>query len=325
MTLDWNKIPKYSELPVQAGAPAGASWGVFKDMVGDQDEFGCLNFLTPEGLVEAAQLVTTGKTFRLDAKLASIDPPLFGRAALKHQIVKLGPFAHDDLIDNYNTQEGSQWDGLAHVGHFQHERFYGGVTVDQIKTGAGGRLSVHHWAAKFAGRGVLIDAYGYRKAHGKPVDPIAPGEYSLSELQATLAWQGTTLQPGSIVLVRTGWMESYYALPAEIKQSFVHFDKVTGMGVERSKALVAWLWDNRVAAIGADNPGVESLPFDLSDPGALHYLALPLLGLPLGELFILAPLAEDCARDKRYEFLLVSAPIHLEGGIATPPNALVIK
>ena len=52
---------------------------------------------------------------------------------------------------------------------------------------------------------------------------------------------------------------------------------------------------------------------------------MPLLGLPLDELFVLAPLAEDCARDRRYEFMVVSAPMVLEGGIATPPNAVVIK
>jgi kynurenine formamidase len=318
---DFSKLPTYAQLPVKPGAPAGSSWSVF----GEDDEFGCLNFLTPEGLVAAAKLVESGKTFRLDAKIGFADPPLFGRAKVRHQIVKLGPYAHDDLLDNYNTQESSQWDGFAHVGHFKHERFYGGVTVDQIKSGPGGRLSIHHWAAKFAGRGVLIDAYGYRKAFGKTVDPMQPGEYGLDELKAVLAWQGTTLTPGSIMLVRTGWMEAYDTLSAETKQSFTKFENIKAMGVERSRALVEWLWNNQVAAIGCDNPAVESLPFDLGDEEALHYLALPLLGLSLGELFVLAPLAEDCARDKRYEFLLVSAPMNLVGGIASPPNAVVVK
>ena len=49
------------------------------------------------------------------------------------------------------------------------------------------------------------------------------------------------------------------------------------------------------------------------------------MGLPLGELFVLAPLAEDCARDKRYDFMVVSVPLHVEGGIASPPNAVAIK
>jgi hypothetical protein len=64
---------------------------------------------------------------------------------------------------------------------------------------------------------------------------------------------------------------------------------------------------------------------EFGNEGLLHYRALPLLGLPLGELFVLAPLAEDCALDRRYEFMVVSAPLHVEGGVATPPNAVVIK
>jgi hypothetical protein len=70
---------------------------------------------------------------------------------------------------------------------------------------------------------------------------------------------------------------------------------------------------------------VEAFPSNFADENILHYRALPLLGLPLGELFVLAPLAEDCARDGRYEFLLVSVPLHVEGGIASPPNAVAIK
>jgi hypothetical protein len=80
-----------------------------------------------------------------------------------------------------------------------------------------------------------------------------------------------------------------------------------------------------VAAIGTDSPAVEPLPSDFLSEEILHNRALPLLGLPLGELFVLAPLAEDCARDGRYEFMLVSAPMLLVGGIATPPNAVAIK
>jgi hypothetical protein len=67
------------------------------------------------------------------------------------------------------------------------------------------------------------------------------------------------------------------------------------------------------------------MPSDFADEEILHYRALPLPGLPLGELFVLAPLAEDYARDRRYEFMVVSAPMNLEGGIAKLPNAVAIK
>jgi len=120
-------------------------------------------------------------------------------------------------------------------------------------------------------------------------------------------------------------MEAYENSTPEWKQTINKFENVKSIGIERSREIAAWLWDHRVAAIGADNPAVESLPFDLGDENALHYLTLPLLGLPLGELFVLAPLAKDCARDRRYEFLIASAPMNLEGGIASPPNALANK
>jgi kynurenine formamidase len=120
-------------------------------------------------------------------------------------------------------------------------------------------------------------------------------------------------------------MESYEKLTPEEKRALAPMEKMRSAGIEASREMVAWLWNNRVAAIGTDCPGVEAFPFDFTDEGALHYRALPLLGLPLGELFVLAPLAEDCARDGRYEFMVVSAPLHVEGGIASPPNAMAIK
>ncbi len=316
-----NQIPKFDELPLGEGAPPESSWGVF----GEDDGIGCLNFLTPAGVVDAARLVQTGKIFRLDAKLGFVKPPLFGRAALEHTIVPLGPMANDDILERFNTQEGSQWDGLGHVGHPRYERFYNGVTVSQIRDEGNQQLGIHRWADKVVGRGVLIDAFGFRQAQGRPAAPLDRDVYTLEELQATLDAQGIALQPGTILLVRTGWMETYEKCTAEQKEALAPFDKIRSAGIEASRRVAAWLWDNRVAAIGTDCPGVEALPMELGDEGLLHYRALPLLGLPLGELFVLAPLAEDCGRDKRYEFMVVSAPLNVEGGIASPPNAVAIK
>lgn len=315
-----SKIPKFDDLPESPSAPPESSWGVF----GDGDGIGCLNFLTPDRVVEAARLVQSGKVFRLDAKLGFAKPPLFGRAALAHTVVPLGPMANDDMLERFNTQEGSQWDGLGHVGHPRLERFYNGVTVDQVRKG-NQQLGIHHWADKVVGRGVLIDAFGFREAQSRPVEPLSKEVYTLEDLQGALDSQGLALKPGTILLVRTGWMEKYERLTREQREDIAPFDKLRSAGVEASRRVAAWLWDNQVAAIGTDCPAVEPLPMELGDENLLHYRALPLLGLPLGELFVLAPLAEDCARDRRYEFMLVSAPLHVDGGIASPPNAVAIK
>jgi kynurenine formamidase len=319
--MDFSQLPTFDQLPIRQDLPAESSWDVF----GENYALGCLNFLTPEGVVAAARLVQSGKVFRLDAKIGFAKPPLFGRAAVSHKVLPLGPAAHDDLIDNFNTQEGSQWDGLGHVGHVHTEKFYNGVTVADIREDANRKLSIHQWAGKFVGRGVLIDAFRFRHSQGKPVRPLERDPYSLDDLVGALQAQGTTIHHGSVLLVRTGWMEAYERATPEEKAPLAQFDKIKCTGIEPSRKLAAWLWNNRVAAIATDSPGVEPLPMNLGDDGLLHYRALPLLGLPLGELFALVPLAEDCARDKRYEFMLVSAPLNLEGGIASPPNAVAIK
>jgi kynurenine formamidase len=250
-------------------------------------------------------------------------PPLFGRAPAEHRVSPLAPMANDDFV-HFNTQEGSQWDGLGHVGHVRHERFYSNVTVEEVR-GGNATLGIHHWAGKFVGRGLLIDAFGYRKAKGIAVNPLDREVYSLEELKAAIEHQGSTLKPGTILLVRTGWMESYEKLSAGEKRAIAPMENMRSAGIEASREIVAWMWNHRVAAIGTDCPAVEAFPSDFTNEGILHYRALPLLGLPLGELFVLAPLAEACARDRRYDFMVVSAPLNVEGGIASPPNAVAIK
>jgi hypothetical protein len=96
-----------------------------------------------------------------------------------------------------------------------------------------------------------------------------------------------------------------------------------------------------VAAVAADNPALEAWPVASraspeqrramrADPSLLvdhfaHLRLLPLLGLPVGELWDLEALAADCAADGAYTFLLTSAPLNLEGAVASPPNALAVK
>src|SRR6202041_2085212 len=159
----------------------------------------------------------------------------------------------------------------------------------------------------------------------RPIDPLSPAKYPLVDLQGALKAQGTVLKPGSIVLIRTGWMQAYVKANAAEKAAMASLEGLRACGIESSSALMEWLWDNRVAAVGTDCPAVEPWPWDFKNEGALHYRTLCLLGLPIGEQLNLEELAADCAADKRYEFMLVSVPMNLEGGIASPPNAVAIK
>ena len=133
------------------------------------------------------------------------------------------------------------------------------------------------------------------------------------------------MKPGSIVLVRTGWIQHYRTSSQKEKEAMGPLNGLKACGLEASSAMAAWLWDHRVAALGTDCPAVEPWPWEFKNEGALHYRTLALLGLPIGEQFDMEALAADCGQDKVYEFLVVSVPLNLVGGIASPPNAVAIK
>jgi len=316
-------LPAYDDLPVRPGAPAGSSWGVW----GDDDRFGCLNLLRPDRVVDAARLVVKGSVFALNLELHLPDPPLFGRAAPKHEVLGVG--GHDDVL-TFNTQSSSQWDGFRHVA--SHHGHYNGIADEEH--------GIHLWAERgIAGRAVLADVARWREADGRPIrahdaDPISP-----DDIEATLHAQGSELAEGDILLLRTGWLSWYRGLDAEARSATA--GQLRAPGIQPGRATARWLWDRHIAAIGADNPAVEVWP-----PGALmtkeerdrvradpeqgpelfvHLSLLPLLGLPLGELWDLDALAADCDEDGVYEGLFTSAPLRVVGGVASPPNALVLK
>lgn len=56
----------------------------------------------------------------------------------------------------------------------------------------------------------------------------------------------------------------------------------------------------------------------------LHQWFLSLFGLPIGELWDLQALSEQCKKSNRYSFLLTSSPLNVPGLIGSPPNALAI-
>lgn len=49
------------------------------------------------------------------------------------------------------------------------------------------------------------------------------------------------------------------------------------------------------------------------------------MGLTLGEIFYLEDLAEDCAQDGRYAFLLVAPPLPATHAVGTPINPYAMK
>ena len=321
-------LPSYDELPVVPGAPAGSSWGLW----GEGDVHGCLNLLTPERVQAGAACVRRGAVFPLNLELELPGPPLFNRSAFEHTVHDR-PSGHDDELSNWNTQSSSQWDGFRHIRHPVHG-FYNGVADEDH--------GIHHWArAGIAGRGVLVDVARWREGVERPLrpdrsDPITPADIAL-----TIESQGVEVETGDILLIRTGWMSWYRSLSAHDRAELAGEGALSHCGLQPGFDTARTLWNLHIAAVAADNPALELWP-----PGALlepdevqslrsdsertpeffvHFSLLPLLGLPIGELFDLDALADDCAADGIYTCFVTSAPLNLQAGVASPPNALAIK
>jgi kynurenine formamidase len=168
---------------------------------------------------------------------------------------------------------------------------------------------MHHWAQRgLAGRGVLLDL-----AVPDPFDGSAIGP---SDLLAAAEAQRITLQPGDILLVRTGWA-------AEFLRRADPRGVTAWRGLSAGEETAEFLWDRRIALVGADNPAVENSPGDVA-LGSLHRRLLPALGMPLMELLDLERLAARCAQIQRWTFLFVAVPLHLRGGVSSTANAMAI-
>jgi kynurenine formamidase len=317
-----DKLPSYDALPVRAGSPKGAAWGVF----GDSDELGTINLLTPARVREAAATIRNGKVFPLNLPINIPDPPLFHRGRHVHKVFGypgVEALVLDDCLDNFYPQSSSQWDALCHVKH--PAGAYNGIP-DTEMTGRGGmRLGIDNLARRgIAGRGVLADLARHYERHGKTIDFMKAGSIPLDDVTATIAEQRTRLRAGDILLIRIGWTKFYLNASPVIRAQLGEGETVVP-GIEASERTARWLWDNHVAAIASDSPALEALPKQAGDQDFLHFHLLGLFGMPIGEMWNLEDLAADCAADKRYEFFLTSAPLNIPGGVGSPPNALAIK
>jgi len=314
------KLPRYDELPVRAGAPQGAAWGVF----GDSDEVGTINLLSPERVRAAAGSIRSGKVFALNLPINIPDPPLFTRGKHTHT-VKIFPnaeFVLDDYLDNFYPQASSQWDALCHVKHPMLGA-YNGIPDREITGRGGTRLGIDNLARRgIAGRGVLADIARHYDRIGKTLNYTQAESIPLEDLEATLSAEKVKLQAADILLIRIGWTSFYLSASEETKAELARETVVPG--IEGTSRVARWIWDHHLAAVASDSPALEALPKGEGDD-FLHFHMLSFFGMPIGEMWNLEGLAEDCAADGRYDFFLTSAPLNVPGGVGSPPNALAIK
>lgn len=315
-------VPRFADLPVSPSAPPHSSWGVWAD----GDLLGCWNHVDDDATRRGAAAVRKGRTFRLDAPH---DPSLtrfMARTPLEHRIEPIMGVAWDDVVDSFNTQGSTQWDGFGHFGSPVHGH-YGGLD----RTGHG----VHHWAERsFATRGVVADVARWCERRGRTFDAAGGEMLPADDLLAVLDDQGSVVEPGDVLLIRFGWMGWWRDGGSSAGLGMVQ------PGIEPSVRAAEVLWDLRIAAVGCD-PSLDPIPGkwagltapptpeQLADPAfalglSLHNV-LPFLGLSIGEFFDLDALAADCADDGDWYCMVTTAPMQLPGGVATPANAIAVR
>eukprot|EP01097_Dermamoeba_algensis_P004128 TRINITY_DN2746_c0_g1_i1.p1 TRINITY_DN2746_c0_g1~~TRINITY_DN2746_c0_g1_i1.p1 ORF type:complete len:205 (-),score=50.84 TRINITY_DN2746_c0_g1_i1:49-663(-) len=195
------------------------------------------------------------------------------------------------------------------------------------------QLGVDQLAKKgIVGRGVLLDFGRWaltpqEQGGGGLGESFAPQEafaITAEHLLKVAEWQKVTFEVGDILLVRTGWLAWYEGLKKEERTALAEDEDFATIGIEASDQVVEFIWNNHFSAVVCDNPTVEVWP--PSDvESTLHGRLMPLLGMPLGELFDLEQWSKDCADDKQYYCFFTSAPLNKKGGVASPSNAIAIK
>lgn len=319
---------------IAEAAQAHSNWGRW----GEDDVLGTLNFLDEAKRREGAALVRRGASFSLSQRF-DMDGPQKGwrrRTNPVHTMLATGTdaaqgnqglphgFGGADDVVAMPLQCSTQWDGLGHI--FDHGKAWNGRPAEKVVTCEGDLVTgIEHVAPHVAGRGVLLDVGlvmgGVTAARdgGRRTDELPDG-FAITEkhLAHTAEAHGVAVGRGDIVLVRTG------RLARARREGWGDYAGGDSPGLSFTTA--GWLHRTEIAAIATDTWGFEVRPNEFD--GAfqpLHQVAIPHIGLLIGEIWDLDALADDCKADGVYEFWLTAAPLPITGAVGSPVNPIAVK
>jgi len=322
MSVETKAVPLLSEL--LAGSPK--NWGKW----GPDDEVGSLNYLTDAEVLRGVGAVRSGKVFTLQVPigLPDGDPIWPGRRqaqrvnVMDHSYFRCGKGVHspgeleyaDDMMVMY-LQGSTQYDALGHT--WYGDKIYNGYDASTT-TGAMSKASVLPIGERgVVGRGVLIDMARYR---GKEV--LDRGEtFNHEDLMAAAKQQGVEIQKHDILIIRTGFIGSFYKnKTGDFYENFVE------PGLTYSPELVAWFHDMEIPNLVTDTIANEVTVDPVSGVALpLHAALMCNLGVTFTEITILDELAADCASDGQWSFLYVAAPLKVVNGTGAPVNPVIVK
>ncbi len=286
---------------------------------GPQDQLGAGNLLTQAKRLAALKGIESGKAYDLSHVFGADSPYLQPNqppfllmmwATWRDSIRRRrGMGMKNDAGSNVErvemtTHVGTHIDALGHVS--KGGRLYNNQDAAEVMTEWGlTRLGIEQTPPMIT-RGLLLDVAGL---DGGP--HLAAGRVVTPEDLAKAA-EGLTIEPGDMVLIRTGWGRYFGVDNAK------YLAGSPGIDVPAAQ----WLTAQGVAAIGSDNMALEVLP----NPD--HSLALPVhqhclaeAGVHIIENLMLEELAADGVRS----FCLIVLPPKMRGATGAPvrPVALI--
>lgn len=312
-----------SEEQVLAWMDDLSNWGRW----GDDDRLGTLNHLLPAKRVSAAKLVQEGlsvscswdiKTGRQPG--ATVESQRYmlstglglddeGRRGLLGAGRAGGAQEYIGMV--FHGLDVTHLDSLAHL--FWDGKMYGGAPASLVSDRQGAlKHDVLAVADGVSSRGVLLDI-----ARLRGVDVLdADDQVYPEDLEAAEQAAGVRLEPGDVLLMRTG---EGGARIAE-KRNYNANKPRSGF----QAACLPWLHERGIAMIGSDVAQDPTPTGYRTVSMPIHMVGIVAMGLWLIDNCNLEDLAATCNRLNRWEFQFALAPIRFQGVTGSPTNPLAI-
>ena len=315
--------PSLSQSPADApkGWVKGKGWGW---VWGKDDEVGSLNAMTDASRASALRLAKTGEVFDLGQT--------YSRRSYKwpgHSPGEIMTFRSPDGIARMKDTDAppdasnvdrvfwhsaalfvsdniaTQIDSLAHITAGDDFHWYNGFTENAWGGDWGPRKCDASTIPPIVARGVLIDVAAYQKVAALPPHTTI----TTDDLKQTLKWEGVTIEPGDVVLVRTG-AGQFWGDDGADHAKIAEYDS-SGPDLTSTK----WL----VEEMGAIMVGSDTSGYEVSPPPAPSHSFIPVhryllvdQGVHLGEFHNL----EGLSKAKAYTFCYMATTNKIKGTAA---------
>lgn len=310
------RLPNISLADFEAMFEMVKNWGRW----GPSDELGTLNYITPERIRRAADLVTAGRTISMAIPINTVAGPDNPHPAIHYMTQN-----HDWDIGSGKLRFAADFIGMechgdchTHIDALNHiaygGRLYGGRPASDVTSRGARGLDITTYASGVVGKGVLLDIPRLR---GEPW--LEPGEaVNRAELEEAERAQGVHLDEGDIFVFRTGhhrrrlergpWDNGYQG------------EGKAGLHVDT----IPWMHERGIAAFLPDGDG-ETVPSTVDGMlYPIHPLQVAAMGMVVSDSLNLEDLAKACEEEKRWEFMVVAVPLRLPESTGSPFNPIAL-